>query len=156
MNNPKNAVPLTTSDLGIDLVALVRKQGLDNQAIVCLAIARLAVLLLSFGRVASWLGRHNLETPSQPLPNPQQALAVALAVQNSAKSVPWRSECLEQALAAKWMLRKLRISSTLYFGTFYNGYALEAHAWVRCGDLIVTGDRGHGQFTTTAMYGDGT
>ncbi len=148
---PGHQIPL---NYGVDYAALVRGQGLDNQAIVCLALARLAVLILSFKRVATWLGRYNLETPVLPLQNPQQALVVAWAVQNSAKSVPWRSECLEQALAAKWMLRKQRISSTLYFGTFYNGYALEAHAWVRCGDLIVTGDRGHGQFTTTAMYGD--
>ncbi len=149
-----NAAENAQQDFDIDYADLVRKQGLDNQAITCLAIARLAVLLLSFKRVASWLGRFNLETSSQPLQNPQQALLVAWAVAYYAKSVPWRSECLEQALAAKWMLRRKRISSTLYFGTFYNGYALEAHAWVRCGDLIVTGDKGHGQFTATAMYGD--
>ena len=30
---------------------------------------------------------------------------------------------------------------------------MEAHAWLRCGPLIVTGERGHARFTVTAAFG---
>jgi hypothetical protein len=137
-----------------DLESLVGKQGLENEALWVLALARVAVTILSFRRVAGWLGRFGHETRDAPTPRLEQALAVAWAVQTTARKVPWRCECLEQALAAKWMLRKRKLPSTLYFGTFFNGHALEAHAWVRCGQQIVTGARGHQQFTVTAVYGD--
>lgn len=145
-------VPITRVDT--DLEALAKKQGLETTAFFYLALARVAVLILSFPRVARLLGRFAVETPVVPLQNPEQALVVAWAVQRSAKSVVWRCECLEQALATKWLLNQRKIASTLYFGTFFNGVTLEAHAWVRAGNLVVSGERGYRQFSVTGIYGD--
>ncbi len=144
--------PITRVDT--DLEALAKKQGLPDRAVFYLALARVAVLVLSFPRVARLLGRSAVETPVLSLENKEAALVVAWAVQSSAKSVVWRCECLEQALATKWLLKQRKISSTLYFGTFFNGVTLEAHAWVRAGNLIVVGERGYQQFTVIGIYGD--
>lgn len=155
MNNSISSTP-THAITAEDLEKSARGQGLENLTLFALAFARLAVLLLTFPRVARLLGHHGLETPVAPLPQSFQALVVAWAVQRTAKSVPWRCECLEQALAAKWLLRRYSIPSTLYFGSLFNGLTLKAHAWVRCGDVIVTGEYSYQLYTITAMYGDKT
>jgi hypothetical protein len=144
----------TTTQLHLAAEALAKQQRMDTEALWTLALARLAVSVLKFEQVAAMLGHFGQETPKTPVPKPELALAVSWAVQSVAKTVPWRCECLEQALCAKWMLRKRKLPSTLYFGTFYNGHGLEAHAWVRCGLQIITGERGHQQFTITAINGD--
>jgi hypothetical protein len=132
---------------------LAKQLKLEHEALWVLALARAAVTLLSFRRVAALIGRWGQETPTDVI-KPELALALAWTVQSTAKKVPWRCECLEQALAAKWMLGRRKLPSTLYLGTFFNGHALEAHAWVRCGQQIITGERGYKQFTITAIYGD--
>jgi hypothetical protein len=132
---------------------LAKQLKLEHEALWVLALARVAVTVFSFRWVAALIGRCGQETPTDVI-DPELALALAWTVQSTAKKVPWRCECLEQALAAKWMLGRRKLPSTLYFGTFFNGHALEAHAWLRCGQQIITGERGHKQFTITAFYGD--
>lgn len=62
------------------------------------------------------------------------------AIRSAAAHVPWRSDCLIQVIAANQLLRRYG-----YHPSFYLGVAKEpdrelaAHAWLRCGDTIVTG-----------------
>ena len=42
----------------------------------------------------------------------------------------WRSMCLEQALAGRWMLRRRGIPSTMYVGMAKRGGNFIAHAWL--------------------------
>ncbi|MFM7576818.1 MAG: lasso peptide biosynthesis protein [Microcystaceae cyanobacterium] len=45
------------------------------------------------------------------------------------------------------------MNSTLYFGAaFKTQNEMEAHAWVRCGQLFVTGGPGHKSFGTVAYF----
>lgn len=73
---------------------------------------------------------------------------------------PWTSNCFPQALVAKYWLRQRHIPTTLYLGVALTKTAdapraeMAAHAWLRCGPLIVTGGRGHERFTTVAHFGD--
>ena len=67
--------------------------------------------------------------------------------------MPWKSECLVRALVARRMLLKRSFASTLYMGVRMENGELKAHAWLRCGDLYVTGGTGAG-YTVTGMFGE--
>lgn len=72
----------------------------------------------------------------------QEALIgrVAFAIPRVAARLPWRADCLVQALAAKRWLTRHDIVSTLTFGVPRDKpAAFEAHAWLSAGDIIVTG-----------------
>lgn len=72
---------------------------------------------------------------------------VRWAVHGVAARTPWTSNCLPQALAAKYMLARRGLLSTLYVGAAFSGRdALKAHAWLRCGDVPVTGGRNNEQW----------
>src|SRR5688572_33190175 len=70
------------------------------------------------------------------LEDAQLAAAVARAVDRAARRVPWRSVCLDQGLAAHWMLRRRGQRSLLHYGIGKAGERLAAHVWVSLGDQI--------------------
>ena len=79
---------------------------------------------------------------SMPLDPAQSALVdrVALAIPGVAARLPWRADCLIQALAARRWLGRNGIATTLSLGVPKDMPAkFEAHAWLKAGDTIVTG-----------------
>ena len=65
---------------------------------------------------------------------------VAFAVPIVAARVPWRADCLVQALAAQRWLRRKGIPTTLHVGVHKEIPAeFEAHAWLMQGGTIITG-----------------
>ena len=65
---------------------------------------------------------------------------VAFVVPRVAARVPWRADCLVQALAAQRWLRRKGIPTTLHVGVPKEiPSEFEAHAWLIQGDTIVTG-----------------
>ncbi|HEX8744014.1 MAG TPA: lasso peptide biosynthesis B2 protein [Thermoleophilaceae bacterium] len=121
------------------------------EAVAYLALARAAVIAVPFRVLARRLGVAQAETPASAGP-PPASLRVAWAVDAAARRVPWRSECLEQAIAAKAMLRRRGIESTLYLGMARD--PVVAHAWLRVGDLNVTGGRDVGRYAVVASFAD--
>ena len=70
------------------------------------------------------------------------------AIGAAAARVPWRSDCLLQAMAADRWLRRYGMQPKFFVGVQKDaGGQLEAHAWLRCGDVIVTGANSR-NFTT--------
>ena len=67
---------------------------------------------------------------------------IGYVISRSARLVPWRSDCLVQALAAqKWLLRS-KIATEIVIGidqTQAEGFL--SHAWLRWGDHVVTGGK---------------
>jgi hypothetical protein len=54
--------------------------------------------------------------------------------------VPWRADCLVQAMAAQHWLRRHGLESRIAIGVRERGEGpFEAHAWLMCGDIAVTG-----------------
>lgn len=121
------------------------------EATAFLAVARLAVMALPFRLLAPRLGVAHAETPTVPSRD-AVPLRVSWAVGAAARRVPWRSECLEQAIAAKAMLRRRGIASTLYLGMSRSPVA--AHAWLRVGDVNVTGGRDVARYAVVASFAD--
>lgn len=128
------------------------REGLQvAEAVVCLALARLAVRALPFRLLAPRLGRAHAETAATA-PAHSSTRQVAWAIGAAAKRTPWRSACLEQAIAAKAMLRRRRTGSTLYLGVARAPVA--PHAWLRVGTLNVTGGQDVAQYAVVASFAD--
>ena len=67
-------------------------------------------------------------------------LRLSWAIGAAAARVPWRSDCLLQAMAADRWLRRCGMQPEFFLGVAKDaGGQLEAHAWLRCGDAMVTG-----------------
>ena len=116
-----------------------------------LFIARVAVRLLPFKVVAGWIGRQG-ESTEDEVTCGTPAL-IKWSISTARRYAFWNTLCLTQALAAKLMLNSRGLKSTLYLGTTRpRDGKLVAHAWVRCGSLIVTGERGHEDYTVVACF----
>jgi hypothetical protein len=60
-----------------------------------------------------------------------------------------------QALAATVLLQRHRIDGTLYLGVARvndTPEGLNAHAWLRCGELVVTGAAERARYTPVASF----
>lgn len=132
-----------------------RERARLGEAIFYLAIARLALVFIPFKKLAGGLGAHqqeSFETFTQPIQR-AQARRIGWAVTTMSRYVPWDSACLAQAIAGKWMLRARHLRSTLYLGVAYDeNKKMLAHAWLRCGDVFVTGAPQHRRFTVVATF----
>jgi hypothetical protein len=124
------------------------------EAVIALAGARLALVCLSFRRVSAWLGRTGGESgTSVSSIHDIAARRIGWAVETMSRHVPWESRCLAQALAAWWMLGRRGIPGTVYFGIAHNPEKpFNAHAWLRCGELLVTGGKGHERFRVMTSF----
>ena len=79
------------------------------------------------------------------VPEYQYARKVSYAVNQVCGKTRWESKCLVRALTAQRLLAKNRIESTMYLGVGYNEqHKMIAHAWLRCGQMYVTGGDGEG------------
>ena len=121
------------------------------EAVAYLALARVAVIALPFRVLARRLGVRHAETPATAGTHPASR-RIAWAIAAAARRVPWRSECLEQAIAAKAMLRRRGIASTLYLGMTRD--PVGAHAWLRVGDMNVTGGPDVASYAVVASFAD--
>ncbi len=127
-----------------------------GEASFYLALSRLSVRTVPFRRVARRLGRRMAESPFSDAPGDGPVLTeVGWAVKAAGGRLPWRCRCLEQAIAAKWMLRRRDIPATLYLGVKGQGNEMAAHSWTRCGSRIVTGANVRLEdFTKLASFAD--
>ena len=65
---------------------------------------------------------------------------VAYAIPRVAARLPWRADCLVQAMAARRWLSAHGIASTIHYGVpRHKAERFEAHAWLTAGDRLVTG-----------------
>ncbi len=65
---------------------------------------------------------------------------VAFAIPRVAHRVPWRADCLVQALAGERWLRRRGVAAQIVIGVRKDDLgALDAHAWLEAGGHVVTG-----------------
>jgi hypothetical protein len=111
------------------------------EALVRLAGARLSLLT---GRGATFYRTAVDPTtaPSATLTPDQAKLVdrIAFAIPRVARRLPWRSDCVVQALAARSWLARHRVESALIVGVRKPvPKPFEAHAWLKVGEAIVIG-----------------
>jgi hypothetical protein len=123
------------------------------EAWVRLGVVRLEVLALPGRVVLSRLGEARTETTRDDDPAALVLVQrVRWALAAASRRAPWRCKCLEQAIAGQSMLGARGISTTLYLGVARND-VIEAHAWLRCGSLVVTGENEAGRFAVVSTFG---
>jgi hypothetical protein len=122
-----------------------------------LGFARVAFLVLPFRLVARGLGMHMAISPDNFEVTPIELLdRISWSVAAASRHLPWECTCLAQAMAAKAMLKCRGVSSTLYLGVAkQNESNLQAHAWLRCGERILTGGQAMANFTVIATFAEG-
>ena len=153
-----------------DLRKLRARPWLDRwlllEAVIWLGLTHAAIVLLPFRRVAALLGLAQGKSPIALEPaRVNRAERIGWAMRVAAARTPWNSTCLCQALAGVVLLRQWGIPGTLYLGIAKDENTTEtmtvpawvaqswaAHAWLRCGENILTGASGHEQFTVLATF----
>lgn len=132
-----------------------RDIALVVEAALLFAAARVLIRLVSFRRILWLLGE-----PGGPSP------AVVAEVENQeARRISWAiargrgvwgrspGTCWPQAIAAQIMLRRRRTPGVVHLGLSRpGGDRLQAHAWVRRGDVILTGEAGHQYFHVVSAF----
>lgn len=126
------------------------------EALVWLCWAKALLLLVPFRWIAPHLGREMAESAATiPSSHEKQALRVSWAVLALARRMPSLFVCLPQAMAAKWMLRRRGLPSTLYLGVRVERKAeFKAHAWLRAGQKILTGRKGSANHKVIATFSE--
>ena len=118
------------------------KAALGVEALIALASVR---LILHRTRPDAVL-RRNRDVAALAMPRPDLAAqehactAVARALPPLVRRVPWRADCLVQALAGQRMLLRRGIASRIVVGTArHPDGRFESHAWLVCGESVVLG-----------------
>lgn len=127
---------------------------LFTEAFIVLAIARAMLVFLPFKRIAPWLGIMMAESQIEYDANKNEVLNnIGTAIARGSKYTPWRTKCFEQAIAAKVMLRMRKLPGTLYFGVLKDAAGnINAHAWLKSNNKIVTGGPDISQYTVVNWY----
>lgn len=108
-------------------------------AIEELLLARVRYARLPIGDILQVLRRPAAACRGSDLEEADVA-RVGWAIAAAARRVPWRADCLLQAMAADRWLRRLGAAPELTIGVEKNAAGgLAAHAWLRCNGVAVTG-----------------
>lgn len=114
-----------------------------------LAVSKIMIGALPFRKIISLITNSPEESPEHLDPASMgRAQRIGRSVAWVGRRVPWQSKCYDQALAASLLLRIMGISGTLYFGIWKDPTdSIGAHAWLRAGDVIITGAEEAPRFT---------
>jgi hypothetical protein len=140
-----------------------RRRAFMVEAAFWLVVARLVSGFMPFQQIARRLG--DLTPPHEALERLAQtrtsgrdvetARMIGWAVTRMSGYVPFKAVCLQQAIAAKAMLRRRGITSALHFGVSQPGAdarSFEAHAWLDAPGALVTGYPIKSGFTEIACF----
>jgi hypothetical protein len=76
------------------------------------------------------------------------AASISWAVETAGRIVPSGQNCLVRAIAGREMLARRGVSSQIRLGVAKSSpERLDGHAWLECGDMIVTGEGEHRSYT---------
>jgi hypothetical protein len=114
-------------------------QWLVLRAAAWLGIARLMLIVMPFRRLAERLASDNKSSLVDPDADFLKRTGYAVSV--AASRVPWRADCFPQTIAARMILKNKGYPSTIHIGVERVGdNVLNGHAWLTCGETVVTGD----------------
>jgi hypothetical protein len=154
---------LSNDDSAGDVRTSSGRRLLMTEAVVCLGLATVALLVLRFRTIASHLGEglspaeaaRRMAATSEGDSAKAIVHDVGWAVRRAADGLPFPARCLEQALAAKYMLRRRHITGALHLGVApRHGFegTMMAHAWLDAAGIEVTGYPVESDFTEVACF----
>jgi hypothetical protein len=119
-----------------------------------LAIARGMLVFLPFRKILPFMK----DTKQEKEPSQCDELffkRISLAIGRACVRSPWRTKCFEQALAAKMMLKRRGLVTSIYFGVCKDPEGNKkflAHAWLDCQEVRITGGKNISQYTVLASF----
>lgn len=106
------------------------------EAICFLLASKLLLLILPF-RICKMIFRKNEQLDNQP--KAQTLKEIRIAIERANKIAVWKNVCLVKSFAARFMLQRRGIASSIYLGiTITNETKLAAHAWLISGGVYIT------------------
>ena len=113
---------------------------------------RIMTTFRSARKYTSRLGQPWVETEESDTEHKEKVLQIKAAV-SRCRHLIWARKCLVESIAAKRMLDRRKIPSTLYLGVAKNNKGkLSAHAWIRSGNIWVAGNRNRHKFTVVGFF----
>jgi hypothetical protein len=128
---------------------------LATEALLLLAIFRLALALVPVRRITAAISRKPGTRSGPDIAGPMQATArrVQWAISAVARHSPLEFVCFPQALAGYTMLRRRHVSATIVYGVARSAQGeLLAHAWLTVGDRILLGGEAAKDFTAIEQW----
>mgnify|MGYP000200430831 FL=1 len=121
-----------------------------------LFFARMAVIFLPFRWIAKTLGEKDVpkgEIDNTSKSNDLELNRIGWTIRRISDHTPWKSNCLAQAITAQKMLASRNRSSKMFFGLKRGDEGkMEAHAWLKSGDTILTGGSGLEPYAVVAVF----
>jgi hypothetical protein len=139
----------------------VKEYRLFIEAWFFLAVARILILWIPFRKLLPLLGRQVSQEEAEIVGSNRVASSdllelIRISIRRACRRSPWRTKCFEQALSARMMLRRRGIKSIIYFGVRKSisdqKETLEAHAWLVCSEVVVTGGENNSIFTIVGCF----
>lgn len=132
--------------------------GLGLYTYALLIVMRGVITVIPMRRITRYLGTpmHETSTDAVSASQLREAHRISWTIEKLAPRTPTNSNCYPQALTARWLLHRLEIPSTVYYGAAFDpaGARLDAHVWVRCGPLIVSGASAGRRFRPLSFFAD--
>ncbi len=138
-----------------------RRRLLLAEAALLMALARLALIVIPFPKLAPYLGTVLPPTEARAVQSgwrrapgaETSAGEIGWAVTRAVRYLPFRAVCLPQAMAARMMLKRRGIGSVLHFGAARGQQKpLDTHAWLDAAGVEVTGYPVSREFAEIACF----
>lgn len=133
-----------------------QEKKLVTTAFVYAMAVRFLMKYVKFKRYEKYLGsRLSEHSDAYPEKDNDTIRLVRRVVLSVSKNTPWESKCMVQAVACLWILRRYGIKSNLYLGIKKDpedASKLKAHAWLKIGEIPITGAPQHRSYKTVNYY----
>lgn len=132
----------------------IKNQWLFIQAFILSGVFRFEMMYLPFKYLKKQMGIPRTDSSFEvPDCYYQEANKVKRIVLLACEHTPWESKCLVRAMLVQYFLKRKHIPTTIYLGVNKDELNhMKAHAWIRCGNMIVTGEYEKAHFVEVAKF----
>lgn len=126
------------------------------EAFVISGVIRVVILAIPFKFTAKYLGNSGTSSQNEPCGSLLHEITrIRNTLRRIGNNTPWNSNCLVLAITGKILLRQQKLSNTLYLGVMREGKSsLAAHAWLTCGNVIITGGTNVDAYSIVGSFSD--
>ena len=131
----------------------LKEKALLVEASLYLSYWQLIVKLFPYNWYSSFLGREVEMPKGESRFSVEEIKPIKKAIASGSKYLPWKPVCFPQALAAKSMLKRRGMQSTLYLGAAAHQLKIiDLHSWLNCGSYTVTGGTLKSKYKAVKVY----
>ena len=123
------------------------------EAIVFLIFAKLLLVVVPFSWLSRYMGELVDTPPNDTFVKSNEVSLISRAIVKANRNIPFETACYPQALAAKLLLKRRNLDSTVFIGVQKDDLGrISGHAWLKYGECVVTGKEKHETFNIIAIY----